>query len=818
MAASDFTAQLLVLLRTIRHVWLSDEVLVSNLSQFPLKVLSAVADQITQDGSEREAGALREVLRIATDSPNYGGMGLLADNVSAEDEVELLLLVSAWLESLNSADRSRKPLAPLAVRPANRPPMNVTEKIFAFHDVSRKGWARPGQAILVSVDWVLSSEASWHNMLKVYQKMGDPGIFRNDRFWLAGDHVVDPRLMGQPLVRELVDEMDMARKKFKLTQFQGSNYTIMHTEFHRERAQPGQLIIGSDSHTCSGGADGCLAIGLGAAEVTMALVTGEIWFKVPEVVEIRLVSKPRRGIGGKDIILHILKELKRNTVASSRIVEYTGPGCKWLSADARFAIANMTTEFGGITGIFAPDGITEQFVQSRKTARHKSDSVFVKADPGCSYAVSHTIDLSQVETTIARYPSPDNVVCISDMAGSKLDGVFIGACTTAEEDLVLGALVLRAGLEKGLKPVAHGQRRVVPGSRPIADFLRQTGLAEVYEKAGFTIGAPGCSYCVGMGADVAAPGQVWLSSQNRNFENRMGRGAIGHLASSAAVAASSFTMTITSPQKLVENIPDHTWNQVKSRGSLVDQVQPDPFWVEPPGDDGEKMEEECIAKDSGEGSDTSQNIINGKIYRLGDFVDTDALAPAQFALSSKDEEELGQHCLEFTNPEFRELVKNGHTIVVAGEAFGCGSSRQEAVQALIGFSPKEPMFNAVHLTVTIGIGVRCVIAKSFAFIYSRNQPSLGLWGFTMVDSRFYEKAQTGEAINIDLGFNELTIGGDRFRFQLTDIEKALTKRGGIIKAFNQHGTKVYNVITRDKSVGTKKVKKAEAQLVDGMAW
>lgn len=94
------------------------------------------------------------------------------------------------------------------------------------------------------------------------------------------------------------------------------------------------------------------------------------------------------------------------------------------------------------------------------------------------------------------------------MAGSKLDGVFIGACTTAEEDLVLGALVLRAGLEQGLKPFAHGQRRVVPGSRPIADFLRQTGLAEVYENAGFTIGIPGCSYCVGMGADMAAPGEA----------------------------------------------------------------------------------------------------------------------------------------------------------------------------------------------------------------------------------------------------------------------------------------------------------------------
>lgn len=180
-------------------------------------------------------------------------------------------------------------------------------------------------------------------MLQVYNKLGDPGIFRNDRFWLAGDHVVDPRLMDTPLVQKLVSEMDVARKRFKMTQFQGNNYTIMHTEFHRERAEPGQIIIGSDSHTCSAGADGCLAIGLGATEVTMALVTGEIWFKVPEVVEIRLVGRPARGIGGKDTILYILKELKRNTVASDRVVEYTGPGCRWLSADARFAVANMTT-------------------------------------------------------------------------------------------------------------------------------------------------------------------------------------------------------------------------------------------------------------------------------------------------------------------------------------------------------------------------------------------------------------------------------------------------------------------------------------------
>lgn len=120
-------------------------------------------------------------------------------------------------------------------------------------------------------------------------------------------------------------------------------YTIMHTDFFRERAQPGAFIIGSDSHTCSAGANGCLSTGLGAADVTMGLVTGETWFKVPEVVNIRFVGQPGRGIGGKDVILYTLQQLKRNTVAADRVVEYTGPGLSYLSPDARFAIANMTT-------------------------------------------------------------------------------------------------------------------------------------------------------------------------------------------------------------------------------------------------------------------------------------------------------------------------------------------------------------------------------------------------------------------------------------------------------------------------------------------
>lgn len=181
-------------------------------------------------------------------------------------------------------------------------------------------------------------------------------------------------------------------------------------------------------------------------------------------------------------------------------------------------------EFGGITGIFIPDHHTASFINQRKLARHKNHSYYFKPDPGCEYAESHVIDLAQAEPFIARYPNPDDVVPVGEMGQQDLDGCFIGACTTAEEDIIMGALVLGAGLRAGKKPVAKGKRKVVPGSRPILDMLRKSGLADAYEQAGFEVGVPGCSYCVGVSVDVAAEGEVWLSSQNRNFKNRMGKG------------------------------------------------------------------------------------------------------------------------------------------------------------------------------------------------------------------------------------------------------------------------------------------------------
>jgi len=303
---------------------------------------------------------------------------------------------------------------------------------------------------------------------KTIEEIGAEKVWRNDRFWLAADHVVDPKVYKVPKVQASIRAVEKAKTDYKMTEYQGVNYTIMHTEFVRERVEPGMLILGSDSHTCSSSAVGCLAIGLGAADVGKGLVTGETWMKIPESILITFTGKPAFGMGGKDVILYILKELRRNTVAADRIVEFAGPGVKYLSCDARFATANMCAEFGAVIGIFAPDEVTLDYVSRRRQKAHRSNSLYFAADADAAYAGKYTIDLSKVESFVAVYPSPDHVVPVSEKAGMRSDGVFIGACTTVEEDLVLAALILQVGLKKGL-PQAKGGKHVAPGSLPIIE-------------------------------------------------------------------------------------------------------------------------------------------------------------------------------------------------------------------------------------------------------------------------------------------------------------------------------------------------------------
>jgi len=406
--------------------------------------------------------------------------------------------------------------------------MTVCEKILYHHALGLSPDHPPhvstGEVLCVAPDWILSSEASWFGMDKMYTTLGRPGFARRDRFWLAGDHVVDPRVNHLPKQKQLIERCERIAREMDLgDNYKGHNYTIMHTEYYRTRVLPGMLVTGADSHTCSAGCLGALAIGMGITDIVIQLVTGETYLQVPEVVRINLVGRPPRGIGGKDVILGIMGQLKRNTVAAERLVEYTGEGLKYLSSDARFAIANMTTEFGGIGACIVPDAMTAEYISRRKSPKYRDGAIYFRPDEDAEYAATYDIDLSKMQTLVALFPSPDNVKPIGQVDLS-LDGCFIGACTTSEEDIILAGFVIQECLKQGMRPCAKGLRRLTPGSVPITKRLQELGIIPAFEEAGFVTGAPGCSYCVGMGADQAGEGEVWLSSQNRNFRDRMGKG------------------------------------------------------------------------------------------------------------------------------------------------------------------------------------------------------------------------------------------------------------------------------------------------------
>ena len=456
-----------------------------------------------------------------------------------------------------------------------------------------------------------------------------------------------------------------------------------------------------------------------------------------------------------------------------------------------------------------PDQITFDFINRRKLSRNKTNSTYFHPDEDAVYAETHTIDLSHVESFVALFPSPDDVVPVFSpkITGKKLDGCFIGACTTAEEDLIIGAMVLEIGLKNGIVPVKKGKRRVVPGSLPILNRLKELGFVNIYEKAGFTIGVPGCSYCVGMGADRADEGEVWLSSQNRNFENRMGKGrlgvifssekrlicgtvgALGNLASAATVAASSLDMKVTDPKPYLDAIDRERLRDILGQ-KFKDGSGKGPIYVEPSSNGKIQASESAsdettrIRISQAEGENTSHNSKRGKIQVLGDFIDTDALAPAEVLTTCKTNGEFGEHCLKHTHPQFRARAAEGYNIVVAGKAFGCGSSRENAVSALL------------------GCGIQAVIAKSFGFIYGRNGPNLGLLGIVVEDESFHERVKDGAAVEVDLRKGAVRLegeGGGEWPFEMSGMEKELIEIGGLTSAFRRFGKGLFDVLTTPKA-------------------
>jgi 3-isopropylmalate dehydratase small subunit len=656
---------------------------------------------------------------------------------------------------------------------SQRKPMTLTQKILAHHARNlTRPWVQAGDVLQVGVDWTIASELAWNGMERTWELLGRPEVHDRDRFFLAVDHTVDPvTLAGDRRAQKLTQLSRDFAKRSGIRHFYDANETILHTKFYRDLVRPGEVVLGADSHTSSHGGLGAFAIGLGGADVTAAMVLGQSWLEVPEAIAVDYVGELPFGIGGKDVILKTLGDLGRNTVAMERTVEYRGEAVRRFSTDMRFTIANMTAEFGGLNGIFEPDEEVAAWMAGRPDAEYRQGGAFFRADDDAPYLGRYRIDLAKLGPLVAKPFSPDNVKPVEEVLGMALHGCFIGACTTTEEELVLGALVLEQAYAGRPGQGPHPRKLVVPGDLGIVARMREGGLWPIYERAGFRIGPPGCSMCLGIASEKAQPGEVWLSSQNRNYENRMGAGSLAHLASAATVAASAVELKVADPRPLLAKVDRARFDRLLHRDGArrVHDVR-----VSEPSI---TVADAGAVSAAGEGA--QGQVLRGRVQRFGDHVDTDAIIPGEFCHLT-DLEEVGGHAFHYVRPEFVARAKEGRTLIVAGEAWGSGSSREHAVWALL------------------GAGVRAVVARSYAFIHKRNLVNEALAYLVVRDDDFYALAGEDAELEVDVlrGCVRHVASARVFKAeQPSPIIQALQREGGLVPAVKRHGTRVFEALS-----------------------
>ena len=678
-------------------------------------------------------------------------------------------------------------------------PMTLTQKILAAHARNLpRPWVQAGDVLQVQVDWTIASELAWNGMDRTYAALGRPKLHNKEKFFLAVDHTVDPTtLQHDPRTQKLVQLSQSFAKESGIKHFYDSNQTILHTKFYRDLVRPGDVVLGADSHSSSHGGLGAFSIGLGGADIVVAMVLGATWLEVPEAIAVEFTGALPFGLSGKDVILRTLGLLGRNTVAMERSVEYRGAGVRQLSTDARFAIANMTAEFGGLNGIFEADEVTAAWLAGRADdddALALAPLRTFRADEGAPYAAHYPVDLSDLEPQVALPFSPDKVVGVTKAAGTGLQGLFIGACTTTEEELVMGALVLEAQEKlQGRQSSRAGtdKQLVVPGDLTIEENLRRAGLWELYARAGFRVDPPGCSMCLGVASRKALSGEKWLSSQNRNFENRMGDGSLAHLSSAATVAASAARMQITDPRPLLAMVDQDKYRRILGerrprRAPELQLVQPalhlstqgatQPGLQAVTAAEFDRVKAETAAAKARTAAQAV--VVRSRVQRFGDNVDTDAIIPGAFCHLTRLED-LGAKAFAVVRPDFPAKAAAGARIVVAGEGWGSGSSREQAVLALK------------------GAGIECVIAKSYAFIHKRNLVNEAVPFLLVKDPAFYEAASEGVEVEVDLAAGQARVAGAVFHAaKPRKISRALNDEGGIVPAIQRNGVGVFEKLVR----------------------
>lgn len=524
--------------------------------------------------------------------------------------------------------------------------------------------------------------------------------------------------------------------------------------------RPGQIGIMGDSHTCTHGAFCAFTAGVGTTELETGIITG-LWVCPPQrVIRVNFTGHKPPNVFSKDFILALISQIGVKG-ATNAVIEFGGEAIEPLSMEARMTMTNMAVEAGATSGMMMIDSGTRDYLwpiighiyqnAASLCAAGQIMEEHFNSDPDAKYDDVYTIDVSKMYPLTTQDYSPGAVVSVKLLAGKSINQVYIGSCTNGRiEDLRIAASLMRG------KRIADNVRCVVvPATQRVYQQAMEEGLLKTFANAGCFISGPCCGACLGMSCGVLAPGEVCVSTTNRNFPGRMGKDGMVHLASPATAAVSALAGKIAFPTE-----EECLRAGMQSDSTAVRSCAHSTGWHEAP-----VQKPDYSALQQGIVSASVPGQFSGEAFYLHeDNVDTDQIIPAKY-LTETDKKVLGQHCLEDADisPEECQQLRQCQ-ILVAGENFGCGSSREHAPWALE------------------AAGIRCVIAPSFARIFESSMFANGMLCVTMPKGIIDRLTDYKKVVTVDWENGIVKCGLDWANFVLSDYQKDLIRNGGSIGA------------------------------------
>ena len=588
---------------------------------------------------------------------------------------------------------------------------SLAKKIIKKHLVSGK--MSPGEEIAIKIDQTLTQDATGTMAYLQFESLGIPKVRTK-----VSVSYVDHNMLQTGF--ENADDhryLQSVAAKYGIY-FSRPGNGICH-QVHRERfGEPGLTLLGSDSHTPTNGGLGMLAIGAGGLDIALAMAGEPFYMTMPKIVGVHLKGKLKNWVTGKDVILEMLRRL---TVKGGigKIIEYYGEGVLALSIHDRFTISNMGAELGATTSIFPSDELTKKYLiaQGRGKVWKK-----LSPDPKPDYDEHIEIDLDKLEPLIAQPHSPDNVVKVSEIEGIPVAQVCIGSCTNSSyHDLAIAAEML-----KGKHVHPNVSMTLTPGSKQVFEMIAKDGILETIIAAGARVLESACGPCIGMGL-APASGSVSVRSFNRNFEGRSGTAdAKVYLASPEVCTACAITGVITDPRNL--NIKGIKIKEPKK------YIINDNMIIPPP----KKVDNITVLRGPNikplPAFEPMPDTIQAKVLlKVGDNITTDHIMPAGAKVLPlrSNIPAISEYVFSRIDSEFPKKAKEaGHCIVVGGDNYGQGSSREHAALA-----PKY-------------LGLQAVIVKSFARIHLANLINFGILPLTFSNPSDYDLINQGDELEI----------------------------------------------------------------------